>query len=136
MPCRPASRAWIWRRRAPIFQRNLSTNHWGGNGMKRSIPTASTWIEKTGRAGILLVRLRQAGILLPLLLAACAVAPPGPEYDLVIRGGTIYDGSGGPPFRGDVAIEGDRIAWVGAQAPGTGAKEIDARGLAVAPGFI
>jgi N-acyl-D-amino-acid deacylase len=104
--------------------------------MKRSIPTASTWIEKTGRAGILLVRLRQAGILLPLLLAACAVAPPGPEYDLVIRGGTIYDGSGGPPFRGDVAIEGDRIAWVGAQAPGTGAKEIDARGLAVAPGFI
>jgi N-acyl-D-amino-acid deacylase len=62
-------------------------------------------------------------------------AAPAPVYDVVIRGGTIYDGSGGAPFRGDVAIEGDRIAAIG-RVSGTGRREIDARGLAVAPGFI
>ncbi|MDP8994428.1 MAG: amidohydrolase family protein, partial [Pseudomonadota bacterium] len=71
-----------------------------------------------------------------LALAACATAPDAAAYDLVIRGGTVYDGSGGAPFRGDVAIEGDRIAYVGPRAPARGAREIDARGLAVAPGFI
>jgi N-acyl-D-amino-acid deacylase len=57
------------------------------------------------------------------------------EYDLVIRGGTIVDGTGAPRFAGDVAIRGDRIAAVGALSGG-GRKEIDARGLVVAPGFI
>ena len=52
------------------------------------------------------------------------------------RGGTIYDGSGGAPFTGDVAIEGDRIAFVGRPGSVRGEREIDARGLAVAPGFI
>ncbi len=55
--------------------------------------------------------------------------------DVVIRGGTIYDGSGGAPFAGDVAIDGDAIGAVG-RVDGRGAREIDARGLAVAPGFI
>jgi N-acyl-D-amino-acid deacylase len=58
-----------------------------------------------------------------------------PDHDVVIRGGTLYDGSGRPPTSGDVAIDGDRIAAVGA-VKGRGAREIDARGLAVAPGFI
>ena len=73
-----------------------------------------------------------------LLLGACAAATAErrPGYDVVIRGGTLYDGSGAAPRRGDVAIEGDRIAYVGPAAPGPGAREIDARGLAVAPGFI
>jgi N-acyl-D-amino-acid deacylase len=73
-----------------------------------------------------------------LALAAALLigaAPPAPRYDVVIRGGTIYDGSGGAPFTGDVAIEGDRIAAIG-RVSGTGRREIDARGLAVAPGFI
>jgi N-acyl-D-amino-acid deacylase len=72
------------------------------------------------------------------LLAACAAttASPPAGYDVVIRGGTIYDGSGGAPYAGDVAIEGDRIAYIGPSAPGAGALEIDASGLAVAPGFI
>jgi len=55
--------------------------------------------------------------------------------DLVIRGGTIIDGSGAPPFDGDVAIEGDRISAVG-KVDGSGREEIDARGRLVTPGFI
>lgn len=58
-----------------------------------------------------------------------------PSYDVVIRGGTIFDGSGGEPRSGDVAIAGDTIAVVG-RVEGRGASEIDARGMAVAPGFI
>ena len=57
------------------------------------------------------------------------------DYDLVIRGGTIVDGSGGPRVAGDVAVRGDRIVAVGS-VPGRGRTEIDARGLIVAPGFI
>ena len=60
---------------------------------------------------------------------------PDPTYDLVIRGGTIYDGSGRAPSAGDVAVAGDRIAAVG-RVDGRGRRELDARGLAVAPGFI
>lgn len=59
----------------------------------------------------------------------------GTEHDIVIRGGTVYDGSGRPPFTGDVAMQSDTIAAVG-QVEGRGASELDARGLAVAPGFI
>ncbi|MGI9628403.1 MAG: N-acyl-D-amino-acid deacylase family protein [Longimicrobiales bacterium] len=54
---------------------------------------------------------------------------------LVIRGATIYDGTGGPPRVGDLAIDGPLITEVG-RATSTGTVEIDARGLAVAPGFI
>src|ERR1700730_17691677 len=67
-------------------------------------------------------------------LSACATTSR-PTYDIVIRNGTIYDGSGGDGLRGDVAINGDRIAAVGHVA-GAGKTEIDAHGLAIAPGFI
>ena len=56
-------------------------------------------------------------------------------HDLVIRGGTIVDGSGAPRPQGDVAIDGDRIATVGGVA-GAGRREIDARGLLVTPGWV
>ena len=62
--------------------------------------------------------------------------PDGAEFDLVIRNGTIYDGRGGAPFTGDLAVSGDRIARVGSVARATARHEIDASGLAVAPGFI
>jgi len=65
-----------------------------------------------------------------------AVAQPDPAYDLVIKGGTIYDGSGGVPYVGDVAIKGDKIVYVSATAPATATKYVDAKGLAVSPGFI
>jgi N-acyl-D-amino-acid deacylase len=54
---------------------------------------------------------------------------------IVVRGGTILDGTGGEPFAGDVAIDGDRIAAVGTVPPAD-AIEIDATGLNVAPGFV
>jgi N-acyl-D-aspartate/D-glutamate deacylase len=72
-------------------------------------------------------------VALTLLSAACHGLRA--DYDLVIRGGTIVDGSGGPRVVGDVAVQGDRIVAVG-DVPGRGRAEIDARGLIVAPGFI
>jgi N-acyl-D-amino-acid deacylase len=57
------------------------------------------------------------------------------EYDLVIRRGTIVDGSGGPPREGDVAVRGGRIVETGTVS-GAGAEEIDAGGLLVTPGFV
>jgi len=56
-------------------------------------------------------------------------------HDVVIRGGTVYDGSGAAPSSADVAIDGDRITSVG-MVEARGRLEIDAGGLAVAPGFI
>ena len=74
-----------------------------------------------------------------LLLATVALlaggAAPIPVHDLIVRGGTIYDGRGGAPYRGDVAIKGDRIVAVG-RVRGSAKRTVDARNLAVAPGFI
>jgi N-acyl-D-amino-acid deacylase len=58
-----------------------------------------------------------------------------PVFDLVIRGGTIVDGSGGEPVAGDVAVVGDRIAAVGERL-GQAREEIDAAGRLVTPGFV
>lgn len=69
-----------------------------------------------------------------MLLSASAAAQ-APAYDLIIRGGTIYDGSGKAPFVGDVAIRGDRIVAVG-KVDGPAKTEVSAKGMAVAPGFI
>jgi len=73
-------------------------------------------------------------------LTACA-APSGgpPQYDLVIAGGHVVDGTGNPWFVGDIAIQGDRIVRVapsGALATASAKRRIDATGLVVAPGFI
>lgn len=85
------------------------------------------------RFGVSVVGLALCTILLtPARLAA---GPAEPAYDVVIRGGTLYDGSGGAPVIGDVAVRGDRIVAVG-KVEGKGRKEIEARGMAVAPGFI
>lgn len=67
--------------------------------------------------------------------------PPGliglrAKHDLVIRGGTIFDGTGAAGVQGDVAIAAGRIEAVGRRLSAAGVEEIDARGLAVAPGFI
>jgi N-acyl-D-amino-acid deacylase len=73
---------------------------------------------------------------LPLLAAVAPAHAAKPAYDIVVRGGTIYDGSGTAPYKGDVGIKGDRIAFVGPRLKKKGHSEVDARGLAVAPGFI
>ena len=57
-------------------------------------------------------------------------------HDVILRNGLIYDGSGSAPFRGDLAIDGKRISAVGDLGGAMARQEIDARGLAVAPGFI
>ncbi|MCL4707602.1 D-aminoacylase [bacterium] len=68
-----------------------------------------------------------------LLLSACS---PKTEYDLIIRNAMIYDGSGAAPVAGEVAINADTIAAVGKLENAVGKREIDAQGMAVAPGFI
>ena len=56
-------------------------------------------------------------------------------YDLIIRGGTIVDGTGRPAFAGDIAVMGDRIVAVG-EVEGAAKREIDADGLIVTPGWV
>jgi N-acyl-D-aspartate/D-glutamate deacylase len=63
-------------------------------------------------------------------------APRSPSFDVVIRGGTVYDGSGGPGRRADVGIRGDTIAAVSDLSSASAPTVVDARGLAVAPGYI
>lgn len=58
------------------------------------------------------------------------------QYDTIIRNGMIYDGNGGEPFKGDIAIQNDTIAFIGDLSNATAKNEIDAKGNAVAPGFI
>jgi N-acyl-D-amino-acid deacylase len=73
---------------------------------------------------------------LACLVAGCLASKgTAADYDLVIRHGTIYDGSGRPPILGDLAVKGDAIVAVGI-VEGRGKKEVDAQNLAVAPGFI
>jgi N-acyl-D-amino-acid deacylase len=68
-----------------------------------------------------------------VLVASCE---PRPAYDLVIRQGTVYDGSGADPVTADIAVSGDSIVAMGDLGTARGGVEVDAHGLAVAPGFI
>lgn len=73
---------------------------------------------------------------LAALLASLTIHPAiAADFDLVIRGGRIVDGTGNPWFNGDVAIKDDRIVAIG-RISGTADREIDASGLVVAPGFV
>jgi N-acyl-D-amino-acid deacylase len=77
------------------------------------------------------------GLLMCVMILAFSFVPgEEQEYDLILRNGMIYDGSGTSPYRGDLAISGDRIAAVGNLPDAVAKKEIDVTGLAVAPGFI
>ena len=80
-----------------------------------------------------------AALLVPVMVSIVSAeeASPAPqEFDVIIRNGTVYDGSGGEGRQADVALRGDRIAGVGNFKSATAKVTIDARGLAVAPGFI
>ncbi|HEY1861799.1 MAG TPA: hypothetical protein VGG61_15670, partial [Gemmataceae bacterium] len=70
------------------------------------------------------------------LLAALPGAEPAIEADVVIQNATLYDGSGKPGVKGDLAIKGERIVGVGAFTLANKPKVIDGAGLIVAPGFI
>jgi N-acyl-D-amino-acid deacylase len=82
--------------------------------------------------------MQRASLLLVLILAGCSQAASAgtATHDLVIRGGTIFDGSGKQGYVGDVVIDADRIVYVGKPRGDDAGKVIDARGKAVAPGFI
>ncbi len=71
-----------------------------------------------------------------LLVVACVPNPDDADYDVIIRGGSIYDGLGSDPFEDDLAISGDRIAYIGDLSGKSGRIEIDAENMAVTPGFI
>ncbi len=72
---------------------------------------------------------------LALLLACCALAP-AQRYDLIIRNARVYDGAGGPWYRADLAVRDGEIAAMGRLERAAAAREIDASGLALAPGFV
>src|SRR4030095_2131479 len=74
------------------------------------------------------------GVFLVILLPVFAQKPP--HSDVIIKSGTVYDGTGAEPQRVDVAIRGDRIAGVGDFKNAKAKTVVDAKGLAVAPGFI
>lgn len=74
--------------------------------------------------------------ILVLAIVASIVDREQPRYAVIIRHGTVYDGTGNKPFVADVAIQGDTIAAIGDLSQATAVTEIDATGLAVAPGFI
>jgi len=80
------------------------------------------------------------GAFLTIVLTVFAQEPsPSPssdDFDVIVRGGTLYDGTGTKPLQADVAIRGDRIAGIGDFKSAKAKTVIDAKGLAVAPGFV
>ena len=86
--------------------------------------------------------MRRVHALLTAVLLVCAgcsnppAAPPPPAFDVIIRGGMVYDGTGSPGRRVDIGIKNDRIARIGDLSAETAKTTIDAAGRAVAPGFI
>src|SRR2546427_4000165 len=75
-------------------------------------------------------------ILLTMFAQGQSPSPASADFDVIIRNGTVYDGTGAEPRQADVAIRGDRIVGVGDFKSATAKTIIDAKGLAVAPGFI
>jgi N-acyl-D-amino-acid deacylase len=74
--------------------------------------------------------------LLATVLGIAACDSASVPHDLVVRGGLVYDGRGGPPIVADVAIDADTITAIASPGTVEGVREVDARGLAVAPGFV
>ncbi|MFN2508924.1 MAG: amidohydrolase family protein [Chthoniobacterales bacterium] len=71
-----------------------------------------------------------------LLLTSAFVSAQDGKFDILIKNGTVYDGTGSAPAQLDIGIRGDRIVAVGKLSDAGAAQTVDARGLAVAPGFI
>src|SRR5881227_1499776 len=81
-------------------------------------------------------RTRSLAALLLIAAALTATRAQPTDFDLIVTGGRIVDGTGAPWFRGDVGIKGDRIAAIGDLARRSAGTRIDASNLIVAPGFI
>ena len=76
------------------------------------------------------------GAVVSAVYAASAPAPQQISFDVIVRGGTVFDGTGAPGRLVDVGLRGDRIAGLGDLSAAASANIVDAKGLAVAPGFI
>lgn len=97
--------------------------------------------QSISRGGPPMKALACAGLTLVALSGSAAAvppttAPPSAALDIVIKGGSVYDGSGAAPVRADVGIVGDKVTVVGDLSGATGKTVIDATGLAVSPGFV
>lgn len=75
-------------------------------------------------------------LILVLAAAAAALHAQTPAFDLILRNGRVVDGTGGPWFRGDIAITGDAIAAIGPRIDAAARRTIDVHGQVIAPGFI
>src|SRR5438067_6429734 len=90
---------------------------------------------RTSSLGFLMIKKHSVLVLITLVLAGVSVAQ-APEYDFVIAGAHVVDGTGAPWFVGDIGIRGDRIAAIGDLHNASTTRRIEAAGLVVAPGFI
>ena len=98
-----------------------------------SVPTSVPALAPASLLALAAVRGAAVAAAVALFITACG---PTTQYDLVLRGGTILDGTGAAPYVGDVAIDGDRIAAVGDIGRTSGREEIDLSGMMVTPGFV
>jgi N-acyl-D-amino-acid deacylase len=80
--------------------------------------------------------MRIAAAFLAVVLGSSAGFGASERYDVIVRGGIVYDGSGAPGRRADVGVRGDRIAAIGDLSGARGGRTVDATGMAVSPGFI
>ena len=80
--------------------------------------------------------MRLFNIVIALALLSATGCSQNEDYDVIIRNGMIYDGTGSKPYKADLAIQADTIAFIGDLSDSKGRKEIDAAGKTVSPGFI
>src|SRR5438093_810698 len=79
---------------------------------------------------------RMKPVIVLALVSTLVLTAQAPQYDLLITGGEIMDGTGNPPVRADVAVRGDRIAAVGSLGNASAKRTIDAHAKTIVPGFI
>jgi N-acyl-D-amino-acid deacylase len=131
MRCAPLNKPCYHGLEAPTCAKSPSVERkWLAAACRRSFPAGCSNSQK----GSQMPGFPKA--LLGITLLALGCAGDAQHYDVILRGGTIHDGTGRPPVVGDVAILGDSIAAVGELGNATADTTIDVTGLAVAPGFI
>jgi N-acyl-D-amino-acid deacylase len=74
--------------------------------------------------------------LIAMLLLVVLVSCGSKQYDAIIKNGMVYDGNGGDPYKADIAIKSDTIAFIGDLSSASATNIVDAKGMAVSPGFI
>ncbi len=101
---------------------------------RRTVVNRRDFIKGT-TLGTVMISLGGISVINSSILSGCTRGPADADFDILISGGTIYDGSSSAPFIGDIGIKGDKIISIG-DLVGNAAKVIDATGLVVTPGFI